>query len=256
MKLNQVAAQLYTVRAHLKTTEGFAESIKKAKAIGYQAVQLSGVGADVSVADQAKIMADHGMVCCATHEKGAEICDETNKVIDKLKALNCKYTAYPSPHVPLETEAQVKELAAKLNEAGRTMREAGLVLAYHNHNNEFMKRNGRTVWDILFAETDPKNLLAEPDTYWVHLGGVENTQLLKTLKGRVPLLHMKDYYTKEDRTPYYCEIGNGNLPFQEIVPAAEACGCEWFIVEQDVCPGDEFESLKISFDYIKANLVS
>ena len=39
-----------------------------------------------------------------------------------------------------------------------------------------------------------------------------------------------------------------------IIAEAEAGGCEWFIVEQDTCPGDPFESLKQSFDYIKAHL--
>ena len=52
------------------------------------------------------------------------------------------------------------------------------------------------------------------------------------------------------------EIGYGNLDFKAIVAAAEASGCEWFIVEQDSCPGDPFDSAKLSFDYIKANLVA
>lgn len=33
----------------------------------------------------------------------------------------------------------------------------------------------------------------------------------------------------------------------EIIPAAEATGCSWFIVEQDVTPGD---SLAQSYDYL------
>jgi len=40
------------------------------------------------------------------------------------------------------------------------------------------------------------------------------------------------------------------------IAAAKASGCEWFIVEQDSCPGDPFDSAKLSFDYIKANLVA
>jgi sugar phosphate isomerase/epimerase len=51
------------------------------------------------------------------------------------------------------------------------------------------------------------------------------------------------------------EIGNGNLNWPAIIQAAEKSGCEWFIVEQDICPGDPFESIKISYDYIKANLI-
>ncbi len=36
--------------------------------------------------------------------------------------------------------------------------------------------------------------------------------------------------------------------------AADAAGCEWFIVEQDTCPGDPFDSLRMSFEFIRDNL--
>jgi hypothetical protein len=39
------------------------------------------------------------------------------------------------------------------------------------------------------------------------------------------------------------------------VAAAERVGCEWFIVEQDVTPGDPFDSLERSFRYVQSELV-
>ena len=50
--------------------------------------------------------------------------------------------------------------------------------------------------------------------------------------------------------------GKLELPFARIIAEAENSGCQWFIVEQDTCPHDPFDSLRISFDYLKANLVS
>jgi len=46
------------------------------------------------------------------------------------------------------------------------------------------------------------------------------------------------------------EVGNGNLNWKEIVSAAKASGTEWFIIEQDVCIIDPFDSLKISLNYL------
>jgi len=51
------------------------------------------------------------------------------------------------------------------------------------------------------------------------------------------------------------EIGHGNLNWPAIISAAERSGCEWFIVEQDVCPGDPFDSIRESFRFIKEHLV-
>jgi hypothetical protein len=38
------------------------------------------------------------------------------------------------------------------------------------------------------------------------------------------------------------------------VAASDDAGCEWYIVEQDTCSGDPFDSLKMSFDFISSTL--
>ena len=108
----------------------------------------------------------------------------------------------------------------------------------------------------IYDETDPRNVQAEIDTYWVQLGGGCPARWCESLDGRLPLLHLKDVGVREGNEPIMHEIGYGNLDFKTIVAAAEKSGCQWYIIEQDVCPGDPFESAKKSFDYIKANLVS
>ena len=55
-----------------------------------------------------------------------------------------------------------------------------------------------------------------------------------------------------DRGQYYCEVGQGNLDWAAILAACEAADVEWYIVEQDVGAGDPFDSMKISFDNLKA----
>ena len=147
-------------------------------------------------------------------------------------------------------------MIAGLDKAGAVLRENGLALTYHNHSMEFRKLEGQTIWDRIFQNTDPKNLGAEPDTYWVQHGGANPVTVCKKLAGRLPLIHLKDYKVDENNQPLLCEIGAGNLEFPEIIAAAEKSGCQWFIVEQDRTPGDPFDSLKQSFDYIRANLVS
>lgn len=255
MKLKQVAAQLYTVRDYLKTPGDIAKSLKKVSDIGYQAVQLSGLG-PIDDAELVKILDGEGLVCCATHEDGKTILDEPEKVVEHLQRLNCVYTAYPHPSgVELKDLTDVESLAARLNDSGKVMSEAGITLTYHNHHIEFRKFDGRLMLDVLYENTDPRYLQGEPDTYWIQYGGGDPADWCRKLHGRLPLLHMKDFSITSENSITYAEIGNGNLNWPEIIHAAEESGCEWFIVEQDVCPGDPFESLKISFDYIRNMLV-
>ncbi|WP_269526896.1 sugar phosphate isomerase/epimerase family protein [Coraliomargarita parva] len=257
MKIEQVALITYTIRDFIQTPEGFRESMKKLADIGFKAVQISGMPHDVLPPEEiAAICAENGLTICATHEPSVMILDEPEKIVERLKALGCKYTAYPFPSGIDFTDAQARsEFIAKLDKAGAVLREAGLVLTYHNHANEFYSWDGKTGLEHIYDETDPENIKAEIDTYWVQLGGGCPAKWCRDLKGRLPLLHMKDVGVREASNPIMFEIGYGNLDFKGIVKAAEESGCEWYIIEQDVCPGDPFDSLKMSFDYIKANLV-
>jgi sugar phosphate isomerase/epimerase len=255
MKLKQIAAQSYTVREYLKTTPNIRMSMKKIREIGYEAVQLSGMG-PVGPEELSEILEDSGLYCCVTHEPGDMILNEPKKVIEKLNVLNCPYTAYPHPsRTPLNTLEEVQNFAARLNRAGRIFHDAGITLAYHNHHLEFRRIGDKTILDIIYEETNPLYLQGEIDTYWVQYGGGNPEAWCRKLKGRLPLLHLKDYAINAENAITFAEVGYGNLDWKAIIRAAEESGCLWFIVEQDECSGDPFDSLRKSYDYIREKLV-
>ena len=255
MKLEQVALTLYTLREFCKTPEDLAQTLKKVRKIGYPAVQISGVG-PIPEEEIVKMLDGEGLVCCATHEKSQIILENPEAVVERLNKLNCKYTAFPNPDkADIENIDTVKALAAKLNASGKVIFEGGKVLTYHNHYGEFKRADNTTFMDIIYSHTDSRYLQGEIDTYWVQYGGGDVVKWVKKMNGRLPLLHIKDYVINENKEITYTEIGNGNLEWKDIIAAADASGCEWFIVEQDRCPGDPFDSIKQSFDYIKGNLL-
>ncbi|MHB0998896.1 MAG: sugar phosphate isomerase/epimerase family protein [Armatimonadota bacterium] len=255
MKIEQVAAQLYTARDHLQTPSDIASTLKKIREMGYEAVQVSGLG-PIDDDELAKILNGEGLICCATHEAPDKIINEPQAVIEKLNRLECKYTAYPHPSgVKLDTLDDVKALAARLNASGKVLYDNGKALTYHNHAIEFRRFEDRLMLDVLYGETDPRYLGGEIDTYWVQYGGGDPIAWCRQLKNRLPLLHMKDYGVNTSGQPIMTEIGCGNMNWREIITAAEESGCEWFMVEQDICEVDSLQSLKISFDYISQHLV-
>jgi sugar phosphate isomerase/epimerase len=256
MKIEQVALQLFTLRNHLKTPEDILATLKKVAAIGYQAVQVSGM-APIDEKELTQILAGEGLTLAATHEPPDVIRQNPEKVVERLRKLNTRYTAYPYPsNVDWSKQDDTDRLIADLDRAGAVLHAAGQVLTYHNHAIEFIRIGNATALDYIYAKSDPRYLQGEIDTYWVQFGGGDPVAWCRKLKGRLPLLHLKDYaFTLPDQ-PTYAAIGSGNLDWPAIISAAEASGTEWFIVEQDTTPGDPFEAVKQSFDYIKANLVS
>lgn len=254
MKISQVAAQLYTCARLIKDVDGIKQTLKRVSEVGYEAVQVSAMG-PIAEEELNQILEGEGLKCVATHEPSDVILNETEKVIERLDKLNCKLTAYPYPaDVDLASIDSVKKLAEGLNKAGEKMAAAGQILTYHNHHQEFRRVEGRLILDILFEETDPRYLQGEPDTHWVAAGGGDNLEWCRKLKGRLPMIHLKDYGIDHENQREILPVGEGNLNFQAIVQEAEEAGCEWFIVEHDNPPMDPVESLAMSFNYLKENV--
>ena len=115
MKLNQVAVQFYTLRDFCKTAPAFAESCRKVRSIGFKAIQLSAVG-PIPEEEIVRICAGEGLTICATHESGERILNSPHEIVERLRKLNCKYTAYPFPtNVDLADLDAVRKLARQLD---------------------------------------------------------------------------------------------------------------------------------------------
>ena len=254
MKIEQVAAQLYTVREFTKTPQDIADTLKKVSRIGYRAVQLSKMG-PIAEEDLVRLCRENGLTICATHEPAEQILDDPESIVRRLQKLDCKYTAYPIPReIDFGSIQAVSEFIIRLNNAGRVLNEAGCVLTYHNHQREFRKINGKIILEKIYDETNELYVQGEIDVYWIQYGGGDPVKWCFRLKDRLPLLHLKDYRINAENQIEFAEVCAGTLDIKAIIAAAEASGCQWFIVEQDTCPGDRFDSLALSFNYIRDNL--
>jgi sugar phosphate isomerase/epimerase len=253
MKKERIAAQLYSVRDYCNDAHDLADTLGKVRSLGYVAVQLSSLG-PLPPHELARVLKDQGLTCCSTHEDSEELLTDPESVIERLNVLGCTATAYPYPKdQDFTTVEGVRRLCKALNRTGKLLRKAGITFAYHNHNMEFTRLNGRTVMDHILAETDPDAVEIELDTYWVQAGGGDPVEWLSRLKGRASLLHLKDFGVDPLGKSVFEEIGQGNLSWDKIISMAKRVGCHWYIVEQDSDweNGDPFQSLKMSLAFLK-----
>jgi sugar phosphate isomerase/epimerase len=201
-KISNVAIQLYTLRDFTKTVADLEKTAEKIKKIGYNTVQASGLG--VTPSEAKKVFDAAGITVCATHESGELILKSPEEACERLHQIGTKHTAYPWPAgVDFTNEAAVRTLAKQLDAAGAVMAKHGYTLSYHNHALEFVRFGKATVLDYIYEATNPANLKGELDTYWVQLGGGDCVAWLEKLKGRAPLLHLKDYTVQPNQQPIY-----------------------------------------------------
>ena len=248
MKINQIAVTLYTVRNFCQNEKDLFESLKKIKNIGYSSIQISGVGL-INPKTIKRMCEELSLIICATHEPNEQIINNTETVIEKLNTLNCTYTALPYPKNMNFLDLNVLDkFIEDINIAGSKFHAEGKVLCYHNHALEFQKVHNELILDRIYENTNSKFIQGEPDIYWIQKGGQDPLMWCKKLEQRMPLLHLKDFIMINDQESFFAEVGLGNLDIKNIVKTATDSGCKWFIVEQDECSGDPFDSLKISYN--------
>jgi len=251
MSDSRIAAQLYTLRDFTKTPTDIARTMSKVKSIGYDAVQLSALG-PIETAELAKILASEGLEVCATHVSFERMRDETQAVIDEHRILGCKYPVIGGLPAAYRNEDGYRRFAVEASAVGKRLSEAGLTFGYHNHSFELERFGDRTGLDILYAESDPRYFTAEIDTYWIQHGGGDPAAWITKLSGRIPLLHLKDMTINSNMEQLMAEVGEGNLNWPAILDASAKAGVAWYIVEQDICQRDPFESLAISLRNLRA----
>jgi sugar phosphate isomerase/epimerase len=260
-----IGLQLYTVRDHMaKDPVG---TLAKVAQIGYNSVEgATYTGSEqfygMSPADFSKVLKDNGLVMYSSHyrlgEDGKEmkgtILNDWSKAVDDAAALGLKYMicAWLSP-AERGTLDHYKQVGDDLNTAGAVCKKAGIQLCYHNHDFEFIQENGKYPYDTLLSTTDKDLVKMEMDMYWMTKAKQDPIALFNEHPGRFPLWHLKDMDNKPDQM--FTEVGSGIIDFKSIFKGAKKAGLQYFFVEQDVCPGDPYDSITKSVNYIKGNLV-
>ncbi len=252
---------MYTVRDYTHTGGDLADAFRKISDIGYRAVQLSAVRAmdgdapEVDTQTARRMMDDCGLACIATHRSWNALASDTDREIEAHHVLGCAYTAIggiPGDYGKDGADGYrrfVRDAAPVIAK----LKAAGIAWGHHNHAHEFERvapGNPHTLFDILIDEGGPDYLL-EADLYWAWHGGVDPVGLMARIAGRAPIIHLKDKEVIPKDGPVIGAIGEGNLPWNTILPACQAAGVEWYAVEQDVCRRDPFDCLRSSFEYLQ-----
>jgi len=272
-----VGLQLYTVSAELG--KDFNGTIKKIAEIGYKEVELAPTFGK-SAAELRTIFTDNGLTCRSAHM--FDYAQTPQQFMDFAKELGVKYvvTSFnPPPELAAKfagpnpdfgaivkglegvTLDDYKKSAEVANQLGVEAKKRALVYAYHNHNLEFKKYDGKTVFERLIASTNPETVKFEMDCGWVSAAGYDPIKFLKKYPERITLLHIKAFkpgppsITLEgDGKPTPTELGRGSLDYKSVFAAAAKGHVDQYYVEQEP-PFTEMtpmEAIKADYDYLHA----
>ncbi|KMJ58898.1 xylose isomerase [Bacillus sp. LL01] len=239
---HKIAAQLYTVRDLLE--RDFIGVLKELKEMGYAGVEMAGLyGHDPKVV--AAALKELGLSVAGMHVGVDRLRNELPAVLAEAELFGTKHLVMPYVVEEDRTEEYYVSLKAELNELAAVLKKDGYTISYHNHDFEFEAEIGGQVALEYLLEPSADNLIhAELDVYWVTKAGHDVLEFLAPMAGRVPTLHMKDMAPGEEGN--FSEVGTGVIDFEPILRWGEEHGVEWYIIEQDVCPGNPLDSLRVS----------
>ncbi|MCU1532894.1 MAG: sugar phosphate isomerase/epimerase [Arthrobacter sp.] len=261
---------------------GAFETLRKVSAIGYNAVEISQIPMTAqNVAELERSRGELGMDIAALSvaietpkgRPGDSLADDFDKIVENAKRLDSRLLRIGMlPFPAMKSLGAVIDFAKEANDYAERLQEHGIGLYYHNHHIEFAKFDGKYLLDII-AENSPA-LGMEIDVHWVQRGGLDPVRTLEKYAGRTAMVHLKDYrigalpeaafglletgdlpgFLQEFKNVVqFAEVGEGNLDFPSIIPAAQAAGAEYLLVEQDELYGRTvWDALQTSYENLVA----
>jgi sugar phosphate isomerase/epimerase len=258
--------QLFTMRAAL--SNDVAGTLKRIATLGYEEVETygfdpKGIGYYGMPAKAfAQLLRDSNLTTPSGHYDLNRFVTTTEdelkrymeRCIEGAQALRQAYITWPLMDPESRTIEGFRTVARRLNLIGKQAKAAGLLVAYHNHDFEFIEHNGQIGYDIILKETDPALVKLQMDLYWIARGSKQTPNYwFKRAPGRFVMWHVKDVHrTSGD----YTEVGNGTIDFTRIWPDAALAGLQHFFVEQGGnFTHDPFRSVADSAEYVKRVLL-
>lgn len=246
----RIGVQLYTLRSLSKRLEPLLDVAASAGAEVVETVGRHGVPAeelrDALAARDLRAISSHVPLSALEADPDAEA------AFARVAGVETLVVPFLAPDERPAGARGWAQLGARLDRVGARLADAGVRLAYHNHDVELALVEGRTGLDWLLDAADPAHLGAELDLAWVARAGRDPAEVLRRWGPRTWLLHVKDLAPpgaspEEDG---WATAGSGILPWDALLALANEVGVRAWLLEHDR-PADPERTVQDGCAYLR-----
>jgi sugar phosphate isomerase/epimerase len=256
---SQIGIQLYTLRNELDNDAN--ATLAAVAEAGYHQVEAYGFPGNAPMIQIAK---DLGLAVHSSHFDWESVTNPDKegvtpfpKILEAAAEAGLSHLVIPYLHGHERANLDAyRQIVGRCNQAAQLAAEAGIQLAYHNHQFEFQPLDGGVTGFQIFTDDFIPEMKFEIDVFWVAVGGVRPAGLIRELEGRVSQLHLKDLKAglqlpEFGRVPEdsFQPLGKGIIPMAAILEAATAAGVSHCHVEQDHSP-DPIADIRASVEHL------
>ncbi|MBS8225127.1 sugar phosphate isomerase/epimerase family protein [Vannielia litorea] len=228
-----ISYQLYSSR----DAGAWEDTLKLLSGLGYTQVEgFGGVYADPHAFKA--LLDENGLAMPSGHFFPLGSFEEDfEKSMTAAKVLEMERVFCPAPTDEYRNGADLgawKQLANRLNEAGKRVQGAGLRFGWHNHHWEFMPLEDGTVPMQVILDLAPQ-IEWEMDVAWVVRGGADPLKWIADHKDRITTAHVKDIAPDGDCADEdgWADVGHGTMDWPALMAALKGAGVDLFVMEHD-----------------------
>jgi sugar phosphate isomerase/epimerase len=240
----KIALQLYTIRE--ECDHDLEAAIRRVGELGYDGVELFQLHGHT--AEQVRTWLDDADLAAAgRHARLEAFEDELDALAVELATLGTDRAAqsWAEP----DAIRDPGPLLERMERAARAAQEKGIRFGFHNHWTEVEPLDGRASFLDRLRELPAELVWLELDLGWIWHAGGDPLAELEASAGRCPLVHVKDYASREGRDDV--PIGDGAVGYDRVIPAALDAGADWLVVEEDDVGPRPFEAVGRSLDAVR-----
>eukprot|EP00130_Batrachochytrium_dendrobatidis_P008486 XP_006683361.1 hypothetical protein BATDEDRAFT_93122 [Batrachochytrium dendrobatidis JAM81] len=278
MTKGKIGVQMMMLKGKVEEIGAY-ETMKKLHELGFGAVEVSQIPMTEENVAELKRASEEFDIKIAALSAGLEpmlpgapgetLSNDFDKIVNDCKTLDCNFVRIGM--LPLNVMGDKDQILAFIERAeamAERLAEHGIELYYHTHHIEFQKFDGEFLLDIIKNNTS--KLGFELDVHWIQRAGVNPITFVQQYKGRIALLHLKDYrigkleindddlkdmgkfFEKFTNLIEFAEVGEGNLDIKGVIEAGLESGAQYFLIEQDDTYGrDPFDCLETSAENLR-----
>jgi sugar phosphate isomerase/epimerase len=244
----RVGLQLYTVRA--ESARDPEQTLRAVAEMGYEGVEIF----DLMGVDAQRVrgwLDERGLAVAGRHTRLETIETELDELVEEAGVLGTRRLVVAWVEPP-ETSAEALAMARRMTDAARLVAEQGLQFGFHNHAGELRELDGGRSFLEELREAESELIFLELDLGWAWEAGADPIELLERMRGRCPLVHVKDFRARGERA--FCPVGDGAVGYERVLPAAVRAGVEWLLVEQDEIDGPALDAVERSLRAVRRML--
>ncbi|WP_431913994.1 sugar phosphate isomerase/epimerase family protein [Nonomuraea jabiensis] len=248
---DQISIQLWTVRDDL--AKDYDATLAYLAETGYPKIEVA-LGYFGRTAKQLRTFLD-GLGIRASSSHDGLTADQAALDTKIENALTLGQSFMVVPYLNSTSLDEWKAWAERMNVEAQAARAAGLRYGYHNHAHEFTTDlgGGKTPWDVLTSELDPRLVHLEIDIYWAVTGGVGRgaadpvrfaLDVIRRAPQRVLQFHVKDRHLDGDMA----DLGTGTIDFRRIFDKHQV---KEYIVENDTPDVTPRQTAEVGYRYLR-----